>query len=120
MIETLSGFPDGVVALACHGQVTRKDYETVLEPAVERALAGHQKVRLYYRIGEDFTGFDPGALWEDLKVGLGHLSRWDRIALVTDVAWIGQAVHALGFLLPAEVRIFPAAEAGQARAWLLG
>ena len=30
MIELLKGFPDNVVALACHGHVSREDYDKVL------------------------------------------------------------------------------------------
>ncbi len=74
MIEALPNFPDNVIAFSCTGQVTRADYEEVLVPTVEAALQAHQKVRLYYQIGADFTGIDPGAMWEDFKVGVEHLS----------------------------------------------
>ena len=59
MIDVLKGFPDSVVAIACRGRVTGGDYETVLIPAVEKALKEHEKVRLYYEIGSDFTGSNP-------------------------------------------------------------
>ncbi len=88
MIELLKDFPGNVVALAASGQVTKADYEKVVIPAVERALAQHDKVRLYYQIGPDFSGIDPGAMWADTKIGMGHFLRWDRIAVITDVEWI--------------------------------
>jgi hypothetical protein len=28
---------------------------------------------MYYEIDEDFSGFYPGAMWEDLKVGVDHV-----------------------------------------------
>ena len=74
MLERLMDFPPAVVAFACKGQVTRRDYETVLVPAVEAALEQHQKVRLYYRTDPDFSGFDSGAIWEDFKVGMHTFS----------------------------------------------
>lgn len=120
MIELLGGFGDGVVAVACHGTVTRRDYETVLVPAVEAALGRHNRVRVYYEMAEDFAGFEAGAMWEDTKVGLGHLSRWERIAVVSDAEWIRRSVAALGFLMPAAVRVFARAERDQARAWVAG
>ncbi len=118
MIETLPDFPDNVVAVACSGQVTRKDYETVLVPYVESTLGRHEKVRLFYRIGSDFEGIDPGAVWEDFKVGMGHLTRWERIAIVTDIDWISHTMKAFSFLIPGEMRIFGAAEAQAARTWI--
>ena len=78
MIELLKDFPGNVIALAAAGQVTRDDYEKVVIPAVERTLAKHEKVRLYYQIGSDFSGFDPGAMWADTKVGMGHFLRWEK------------------------------------------
>jgi hypothetical protein len=39
MITILSGFPDNVIAIACQGRVTRKDYDDVLAPAVTATLA---------------------------------------------------------------------------------
>ncbi|MGP0087900.1 MAG: STAS/SEC14 domain-containing protein [Steroidobacteraceae bacterium] len=62
MIEQLSTFPDNVLAFVGRGQVTRADYDAVLVPAVEKALARH-----------------------DFKVGMERLTRWERIAVVTDV-----------------------------------
>ena len=29
-----------------------------------------------------------GAVWEDLKVGMKHLTKWTRIALLTDLDWM--------------------------------
>jgi hypothetical protein len=87
MIEQLEGFPDNVVAMAARGHVTRSDYERVLIPRVQQALGRHAKIRCYYEITGN-AGFDAGAVWEDLKIGLEHLVHWERVAVVTDVNWI--------------------------------
>jgi hypothetical protein len=118
MIEMLKGFPENVLALACRGKVTRQDYETVLIPAVEAALKRHDKLRLYYEIGEDFTGIEVGAVLEDIKVGLEHLSRWERVALVADVEWIRHTMMAFAFLLPGQLKTFHTSAAAAARAWI--
>ncbi len=118
MIELLKDFPANVVALSASGQVTRADYEKIVIPAVERALAQHEKVRLYYQIGPDFAGVDPGAMWADTKLGMGHFLRWERIAVVTDVEWIRLSVAAFGFLMPATVNVYSTAEAATATKWI--
>ena len=119
MIEVLKDFPDSVVAIACRGHLTGGDYETVLIPAVEKALKEHAKVRLYYEIGSDFTGIEPAAVWEDFKVGVGHWLRWERIAVVTDVDWIRHTVRAFSFVMPAQARVFSTADMAQARKWIV-
>jgi hypothetical protein len=90
MIEHLTSFPDNVLAFVCKGLVTKADYDAVLVPAVVQVLKTHDKVRLYYETAGDFAGIDPGAMWEDFKVGMEHRTRWERVAVVTDVEWIKQ------------------------------
>ncbi len=120
MIEQLKTFPENVLAFVCHGHIAKADYDAVLVPAVMNALKKHDKVRLYYETAPDFAGIDPGAMWEDFKVGMEHLTRWEQVAIVTDVEWIKQTMRFFSFLMPGSVRIFPTAEASQAGAWISG
>ena len=119
MIEVLKGFPANVPAFVCHGQVTRQDYDNVLIPAVTKALGEHEKVRLYYETASDFAGIDPGAVLEDTRVGMSHLLRWDKFAVVTDVQWIRHAMKLFGFLVPCELKVFSTDEVEQAREWIV-
>jgi SpoIIAA-like len=118
MIENIEDFPDNVVALMAKGQVTKKDYEQVVIPKVEASLQRHAKIRLYYELGPQFSGFDPGAAWEDLKVGVEHLTRWERIAVVTDVDWMRHTFNAFRFLMPGKLRVFGTAQTSEARSWI--
>ena len=118
MIEMLGGFPDGVVAAVAKGRVTRRDYDEVLVPAVDAAFRGRQKVRCYYELGREFSGMDAGAAWEDFRIGFGHLSGWERIAVVTDVDWIRLSINVFRFLVSGEIRIFPTSEVAEARRWI--
>lgn len=118
MLERKPDLGDGVLEFSASGHVTGADYESVLIPGVEEVLSRHSKVRLLYHLGADFERFDAAALWDDAKVGLEHVSAWDRMALVTDVEWIRLSAKVLGFALPGRVRLFANAEIDQARAWL--
>ena len=120
MIEVIEGFPANVVAVAGKGRVTAADYDEVLIPRVKEALRSNAKLRLYYELGKDFTGVDPGAAWKDFVLGMEHLSRWERMALVTDVEWIRLAVNAFGFLMPGHLKVFGTGDAAAARAWVAG
>jgi len=119
MIEALKGFPANVLAFGCKGHVTKSDYETVLIPAVEKALQRPGKVRLYYQIDPDFSGIDPGAIWDDFKTGVEHLLRWERIAVVTDVDWIRHTFQAFSFVIPGTAKVFHLNEEARARKWIV-
>ena len=118
MIEFVKGLPDNVLAVDCRGQIHADDYERTLVPALEKKLAGHDKLRLFYRAGPEFKGIDPAAVLEDTKVGFAHLSRWEKMAIVTDVEWIRLAIKAFAFLMPCPVKFFSVAQEDQARRWI--
>ena len=118
MIEHLKIFQPNTLAFVLSGHVTKDDYDSVLIPAVEAALKGKGKLRLHFEIDPDFSGIDPGAVWEDIKLGMEHLSRWERIAVVTNVEWVRHAIQAFRFLMPGQVKIFPLDQAVQAREWI--
>lgn len=118
MIESLEGFPSNVVAIRASGQVSQQDYDSVLTPKVEAALAAHKKVRVYYEVSSDFVGFEPGAMWADFKMGMGHITSWDKVAVVTDVPWLRYATDFFRFMMPAEVKVFGLADAEAAKTWV--
>lgn len=119
MIELLSNLPDNTVGIAASGHVSVPDYETVLVPAVKAALKKHDKVRLLYQLSSDFTGFAPGAMWEDMKLGLAHLTAWERVAVVTDVSWVANATSMFAFVMPCPVRVFSIKDRAKAEAWVV-
>jgi SpoIIAA-like len=117
MIETLSHFPSQVAAFRCSGRVTRREYEIFVIPAVRKALEARERIRLYYETAPDFS-IDAGAAWEDFKIGMEHLTHWDRIAVVSDIDWIRHTMRAFGFLLPGRLKVFPLSDVAQAREWI--
>lgn len=118
MIEVIPELPPGTLGFRAHGQVTTDDYEQVLIPDVEAGFALNRKLRLLYVTADDFLGFDPGAMWDDAKLGARHFSGWDRVALVTDVPWLRMAAATMGFMVPGQFRLFPAGELAAAKRWI--
>ena len=70
--------------------------------------------------GEDFTGFEPEALWDDSVFGLKHWHDFNRIAVVTDHAWLSAMVKMLKPFFHGEVRVFTSAELPAAKGWIRG
>jgi hypothetical protein len=48
-----------------------------------------------------------------------HLSRWERMAVVTDVDWIQYLMNAFRVFMPGRLRVFATAQTSEARAWIL-
>lgn len=118
MIEEIKGLPGNVIGFTAKGKVTSEDYEKVLIPAIEKELKENKKVRFLYHLGEDFVGFEAGAMWDDAKVGLSHYSAWEKVAVVTDIEWLRVMMKVFGFAMPGEVRVFGNNEFSEAVKWL--
>ncbi len=118
MVERIPNLPSHVLGFSAIGIVTASDYESVIVPAVEARFARHDKVRFLYQLGEQFSGFEAAAEWEDAKLGLRHLTGWERVAVVSDVEWIRVAVKIFGLAMSGHVRVFPNQALAEAIRWI--
>lgn len=120
MIEQLPDLPDGVLGFRAVGAVSADDYRAVIDPALDAAVAAHQRLNVVFILGDDFERYTLGAMWQDAELEGEPREAWGRIALVTDHALIAEIVHGLAFLLPGEVRFFPTGQENDAIAWAAG
>ena len=118
MIEKIPNLPDNVLGVTAKGTVTADDYESVIMPAVEALFSRHGKVRFLYHLGNDFSGFEVAAMWDDTKLGLKYLAGWERMAVVSDVEWIRGAIRLFGLAMPGHVRAFHNSELTEATRWI--
>jgi hypothetical protein len=118
MVEKIPDLPENVLGFTATGKVTANDYQSVMIPAVEAMFSRQGKVRFLYHLGEDFSGFEAGAAWDDMKLGLKHLSGWERVAFISDVDWIRWAVKILGLAMPGHVRVFHNRNLAEAKQWI--
>ena len=115
MMTELSGMPAGVIGVEASGNLTAEDYRDVLVPIIRRtAHAGDVRMVIVIR---DFEGVSGGGLWEDAKMGAGHMGNWKRTAVVTDVEWIVTMLSIFGWLTPGEVKHFPLDQRDAAISW---
>ncbi len=118
MVERVFDLPANVLGFTAKGTVTTHDYEAVMMPAVEAMLRREGKVRFLYHLGQDFTGLEAAAMWDDAKLGLKHLRSWEKLAFVSDVDWIRWAVKIFGLAMPGHVRVFHNSELAEAKRWI--
>jgi hypothetical protein len=119
MIEVIiEGMRENVVALSAHGKVDHKDYQQVIIPAIEEKIKVHGKIRILYKLGEDFSGYSVEALWDDAKLGVQHLTAFEKVAVVTNVAWVKDSVAFFRFLIPCPVKLFRNEELSMAVTWI--
>ncbi len=119
MLTLMNDLPKNVLGVSAEGTVTGHDYETILIPAVDKLLASNSKIRLLYHLSPTFSKFDLQAMLDDAKVGMKHLSAWERVAMVSDHQMINGFTKFFSHLFPCEVRIFTNAELQKAKQWIV-
>jgi len=122
MIEVLQDMPDGVTGIRVSGRLRGEDLRAFRSSMDE--LLSSDEIRLVEVIADDYGGFGPGGLAEDLKLGLGalfrHHSAFRRVAVVSDKAWVSHALHAFAWMVPGELAVFSLGELDQAKTWAAG
>ena len=114
MIRQMDGVPEGVLGFEATGKLTTADYTDVLNPALD---AADGKVRIVLVFSGEFDGLEAGALWQDLKLGVGKWTAWERIALVTDHRWMRDGLKLFGWAVPGQVAAFELSQQAEAMAW---
>ena len=108
-----------MLGVTAEDKITREDYENVLIPAIVEKLKVNKKINMLYHLGKKVEGFSLGAMLDDAKIGIKHLTVWDKIAIVSDHEMINAMIKFFGHLIPGELRIFKNAEIEDARKWVI-
>lgn len=123
MIELLPDAPEGVTCIRVSGHLTGAELRSI-RPAISAQLEAGREIRIVEIIADDYQGFGPGGLLEDLKLGLGtvlpHHSSFAKIAIVTDKEWVTRTLHAIAWLVPGELAVFGLDEIERATQWAAG
>ncbi|WIY23810.1 SpoIIAA family protein [Parasedimentitalea psychrophila] len=117
MIEMIDTGTAGQLEMRMSGAIAAVDYDDVLTPALEAALADVDAVRLLVVVGEDLS-FNASAAWADMKLGLSHWRGFDRVAVCAGSGWIASTIRAFAPIMPCPVQVFDFEEEEAARRWL--
>jgi len=118
MLQLINQLPSHVVGVRATGEVTKQDVDTVLIPAID-ALADQENSIYYLLVLETAIGnWDLGAWVSDAKLGLKYLSKWTKIAVVTDQEGVQKFTDMFSNFAPGEAKGYPLAALEAAKAWL--
>jgi len=118
MLQSIEYLPEGVWGLRAVGEVSKRDYEQVVRPALDAARREGRRLQFIYHLGPEFEGFTPGGAWEDARVGLQYIRLFERCAVVTDVDWIRTMTRAVAPMMLCPVKVFRNDEWNEAVTWV--
>jgi hypothetical protein len=117
-VVLIEGLPDDTVGISVRGVIGAQDYAETIVPAIEAKLARHDRIKVLYEVGPEFEAYTAGALWSDTRLGVTNLTRFSKVAVVTDIPWMRGALRIFAPLVPAEIHVFATAGLAEAKAWI--
>lgn len=118
MLTMIEGLPDHVIGIRINDKLRAEDYEKQLIPLVNEKLETHPKLDLLCCIDGEWKGMEAGAVWQDLRLGLGKIGHWARMAIVSDIPWLENAIKLFRLFSPGELRHFDSGDFAAARDWV--
>jgi len=105
-----------VLEFDLHGKLSREDYEKFV-PEMEKMIGEFGQIRILVMM-HDFEGWDPGAIWADLKWNARHFQDIERLAVVGEKTWHRFMTGFTRQFSTTQVRHYMPGELTTARAWL--
>ncbi len=117
MLEIIDIGAENVLACKIDGKLELDDIER-LKTRVGEILADHEKVRVYVEV-ESFDGISFSALWEDLKMSFGNLTKLSHKAVVSDKKWKDNMAKIADKISPCiELKQYPLEDRDAAIEWI--
>lgn len=109
---------NGLIWIKASETLESLDYDRFI-PLFERIAARESgPVSMVIELAPDFSGWDLGGLWRDLKFDMKHKDKFGRIAIVGNKTWEEWGTKLSDPFFPsAEIRFFEPAEISKAEAW---
>ncbi|HEY1194398.1 STAS/SEC14 domain-containing protein, partial [Flavobacterium sp.] len=99
---------------------TKDDFLTAVIPAVEHLVKQTNEINFLLVLDTDIENFTAGAWIQDALLGLKHLGKWNRAAIVTDTDEIISFTNGFSFIVPGEFRGYKKVEFNKALNWVEG
>jgi hypothetical protein len=118
MITILPNLPPHVVGVKATGTITKEDFDNVVMPAVQEMANRTGKVNYLLLLETEVGNFEAGAWMKDAVMGIKHLLKWNKVAIVTDQKAVANFTDAFSYVVPGEYKGFALSELEQAKAWV--
>ncbi|MGZ3851631.1 MAG: STAS/SEC14 domain-containing protein [Flavisolibacter sp.] len=119
MLQKMQGMPPYVAAFKATGEVSKEDYERLLEPEIERVDKEHGHIHFLMVMENSAKDFSLGAWFKDAAEGLKHYRGWKKVAIVTDEKGLEKFSNIFSAVIPGSSKGFPLAELEQAKQWVV-
>ena len=118
MVQIIEWLPQHVLAFRLSGAVSGEDYERTIMPALESMARLQGEIYFLMVIDTAISEFTLSALWDDLKAGFKHFSKWKKIAVVSENRFYDTLFDLITYIIPGKTKGFTPDQLEEAKQWV--
>jgi len=118
MISILENLPATMVGFRATDTITEKDFTDTVMPAVKAIIDKTGRLNYLLVLDTSIKNFTIGAWMQDTLMGIKHLTKWKRAAIVSDLDAIRTFTNAFSIIIPGEFKGFTHSELDKAIRWV--
>ncbi|WP_129714954.1 STAS/SEC14 domain-containing protein [Pedobacter sp. SYP-B3415] len=118
MLTQIDNLPPHVFGVRATGEVTEADLKEVLLPGLDALVQSQNEIYYLLVLDTDVQNFTFGAWIQDMVAGLRHLTKWEKMAIVTPQESVETFTNYFSYVSPGEARGFKKNELEQAIVWV--
>ena len=118
MIHYIPNIPSNMVGFKAINAITEQDFDEIVIPKVKELVEKTGKLNYMLVLETSITNFTFGAWFKDALMGIKHLTKWNRAAIVTDVNGIRIFTDIFSVLMPGEFKGFEHKDLEKAIDWV--
>ena len=118
MIDHLQNLPLNIVGFKATGEITEKDFTETVMPKVKALIDKTDKLNYLLVLETSVKNFTAGAWMKDAMMGIKHLTKWNKAAIVSDVEAIRNFTNFFSYLMPGEFKGFEHKDLQKAIDWV--
>jgi hypothetical protein len=120
MIEIIQGLPAHVAAFNATGKITEDDYFNTINPLCAKIVSEFGTISYLLVINTSLNNYSAGAWIQDALLGFKYLSKWNRLAIVSQKKGIKEFTDVFGNLIPPKTKGFMMEDLDAAKRWVAG
>ncbi len=120
MIQYLAHLPTNIVGFKAVGEITEADFADTVMPKVKELIERTDTLNYLLVLETSVKNFTVGAWMKDAIMGIKHLTKWNRAAIVSDVDAIRKFTDFFSYLIPGEFKGFEHKDLQVAIDWTAG
>ena len=117
MIKIIKKAPENVAAFRATGEISKEDFDVVFR-RVKEVINQEGELNYLLELDTDVKNFSAGAWISDLMVGVKHLTKWNRCAIISDSTIIDKVTELMNKFTIGEFKVFDHEEKQQAMKWV--